>query len=61
MQNSNKDFLNDFLEGNWQGSYIAKASYGTFCDKLQLNFFKNEFEITYFDNEKIRSNAKGFF
>lgn len=51
----------DFLIGNWQGFFIAKASYGVFQDRVIVNFFNNEFDITYFNNEDIRSSAKGTF
>lgn len=51
----------DFLQGSWQGFFIAKAPYGVFQDKVIINFKYDEFDITYFNEGRVRSAAKGNF
>lgn len=49
------------LQGQWEGSYTAMASYGTFSGKAKVQFSDADFEIIYYDGSNIRSGAKGTF
>lgn len=51
----------DKLQGDWEGSYTAMASYGTFTGKAKIQFSNTNFEIVYYDGQTIRSGAKGTF
>lgn len=51
----------DFPQGCWQGTYTAKTPGGSFHDKIDLKLAGEQFEITYYDKQTVRSAAKGSF
>lgn len=53
--------IQTIIQGKWLGTYVAKASYGTFSDRVSLQISADNFTITYYDQASIRSSATGSF